>query len=230
MAPDRKTRRSKNAGADSSQPPRPSNAWILYRADKCREMPGGSQGTNSKVISAMWKNESAEVRAVYEAMAERAKQAHALEYPGYKYRPGLKKEAKKLRKQEQEQAKLEGTVRWASPELAEQKNSSSSALVGTQDYYYAPAAGPSILPPIHHHPLFAAQPASHIQFDLLYPNPPSTGSGYASPVPVPNPAADYSGLTFDNWNPPYAAQAQAQQASDAGSQYYVDFDAGAAGL
>ncbi|KAI0044986.1 HMG-box, partial [Auriscalpium vulgare] len=76
------------------KPPRPRNAWILYRSDKIKDLPAlepghpkRGQADVSKAISVMWNNETTDVRAEYERLAERAKEEHALKYPGYKYVP-----------------------------------------------------------------------------------------------------------------------------------------------
>ncbi|KZT26796.1 hypothetical protein NEOLEDRAFT_1062187, partial [Neolentinus lepideus HHB14362 ss-1] len=81
------------------QPPRPPNAWILYRSDKLREMPPvppgmprRAQADVSREISQMWKNESEVVRSEYERLAEVRKAQHQNAYPGYRYHPISKAE------------------------------------------------------------------------------------------------------------------------------------------
>ncbi|EPQ57488.1 high mobility group box, partial [Gloeophyllum trabeum ATCC 11539] len=76
------------------QPPRPPNAWILYRSDKLKTlppvppgMPRRAQADVSREISLMWKNEREEVRAQYERLAEVRKAQHQNAYPGYRYHP-----------------------------------------------------------------------------------------------------------------------------------------------
>ncbi|KAF9451290.1 hypothetical protein P691DRAFT_663589, partial [Macrolepiota fuliginosa MF-IS2] len=80
--------------------PRPPNAWIIYRSDKAHQLPPlepgqprRAQAEVSKMISNMWANESEETRQEYERRAEEAKAAHALKYPGYRFKP-MKKEEK----------------------------------------------------------------------------------------------------------------------------------------
>ncbi|EKM80834.1 hypothetical protein AGABI1DRAFT_112563 [Agaricus bisporus var. burnettii JB137-S8] len=88
--------------------PRPPNAWIIYRSDKVHQLPPlepgqprRAQAEVSKMISNMWANESEETRQEYERRAEEAKAAHALKYPGYRFKPMKKEEKKAQREQEQ---------------------------------------------------------------------------------------------------------------------------------
>jgi len=76
--------------------PRPLNAWMIYRKLKhgllwetYREQ-GNSNLNMSTVISQMWKNETAEVKAIYYNLAAEEKAKHAEKYPGYKYQPRRK--------------------------------------------------------------------------------------------------------------------------------------------
>ncbi|KAL4080185.1 hypothetical protein V8B97DRAFT_1914264 [Scleroderma yunnanense] len=97
--------RSKDKSADSNkvQPPRPPNAWILYRSHKLRQLPpdkGRAQADVSKMISSMWKNESDSVRLEYERMADERKAAHQLMYPDYRFQPVKKEEKAKQREQQ----------------------------------------------------------------------------------------------------------------------------------
>jgi hypothetical protein len=70
--------------------PRPPNAWILYRSDciqKMRaEMPEGArkptQADLSKQFGEQWRNESEEVKTIYERLAEAAREEHAQKHPG----------------------------------------------------------------------------------------------------------------------------------------------------
>ncbi|KAE8214211.1 hypothetical protein CF327_g2399 [Tilletia walkeri] len=107
------------SGASSStdgaqQPPRPPNAWILYRAAKSKEFAKAKGGLGSVVDSAprssrpsersgqregpgkgaltrtfaeMWRRERADVRRWYEDLAEQKKIDHRQQYPDYRYRP-----------------------------------------------------------------------------------------------------------------------------------------------
>lgn len=77
---------------------RPKNAFILYRtAQKNAIMKQSGNNSNQNVSSiagVMWKNESAEVKAHFTALAKREAAKHARENPGYKYQPGMVRRAK----------------------------------------------------------------------------------------------------------------------------------------
>ncbi|TFY64014.1 hypothetical protein EVG20_g6086 [Dentipellis fragilis] len=108
---------SKSTGKSAEpKPPRPRNAWILYRSDKIRQLPPREDGRSrtqaevSQLISKMWAEVSPEERADYEARADRAKAEHMKKWPDYKYAPVKKevKEQEKLkRKLEKEQERAE---------------------------------------------------------------------------------------------------------------------------
>ncbi|KAA1475160.1 hypothetical protein DENSPDRAFT_411801 [Dentipellis sp. KUC8613] len=101
---------TKSSGKSAEpKPPRPPNAWILYRSDKIKELPPREDGRSrtqaevSQMVSKMWAEVSPEERADYEAKADRAKAAHMKKFPDYKYAP-VKKE---VREQERQKRKLE---------------------------------------------------------------------------------------------------------------------------
>ncbi|KAF7321487.1 HMG box domain-containing protein [Mycena kentingensis (nom. inval.)] len=83
----------------NTNPPRPPNAWILYRSEKAKDWGRMAQGDISKQISHMWKNESPAVRAEYERRADIKKAEHQAKYPEYRFQP-LKKEEKERIRQE----------------------------------------------------------------------------------------------------------------------------------
>ncbi|KAI0730213.1 high mobility group box domain-containing protein, partial [Fomitopsis betulina] len=82
-------------GPTGPKPPRPPNAWILYRSDKLRELaerrdphaPKRLQADISKEISEMWKSENPEIKREYERISEIKKQEHRTQYPNYKFQP-----------------------------------------------------------------------------------------------------------------------------------------------
>ena len=101
----------RNKGAGAQQPPRPPNAWILYRSDKLQQLPPPALGQPkptqaevSKIISAQWKTESDEVRAMYDERAQFAKLEHARLYPNYRFTP-MKRVDKDRIREEKRQAK-----------------------------------------------------------------------------------------------------------------------------
>lgn len=97
---------SKGAKAKAIKgPPRPPNAWILYRSDKLKELeqkaPAGKprrpQAAISKEISVLWKAESKEVKARYEYLSDLKKAEHQAKYPGYRFQPVKKEEKERLK-------------------------------------------------------------------------------------------------------------------------------------
>ncbi|KAJ7497114.1 hypothetical protein FB451DRAFT_967132, partial [Mycena latifolia] len=95
-------------GKKTVQPPRPPNAWILYRAEKSKEIGRKAQSDVSKEISAMWKAEAPHVRAEYERRADLKKAEHQAMYPEYRFQPVKREEKERLRevkKQEKERRK-----------------------------------------------------------------------------------------------------------------------------
>ncbi|KAF9230852.1 hypothetical protein BU15DRAFT_83101 [Melanogaster broomeanus] len=95
------------------QPPRPPNAWILYRSDRLKDLPPSkerrAQADVSKLISDLWKNEKEEVKLEYERMADARKAEHQRMYPSYRFQPMKKEDKERIReerKQEREQARL----------------------------------------------------------------------------------------------------------------------------
>ncbi|KAF8750657.1 hypothetical protein RHS01_09126 [Rhizoctonia solani] len=100
MAPTRLARMPGKA-----QPPRPPNAWILYRSDKLKELatqqtsgPRKPQAEISKIISQMWQQEGPDTKGKYETRAEEKKAEHAALYPDYKFAPMKKEDKAMLRK------------------------------------------------------------------------------------------------------------------------------------
>lgn len=81
---------------------RPPNSWILYRKSKHAETvssnPGLTNNQISTLISCMWAAEPVEVRSAYKALADRVKQQHAAENPGYRYKPRKSSEVKRRQK------------------------------------------------------------------------------------------------------------------------------------
>lgn len=103
--------------------PRPPNAWIIYRSEKTKMItcgaagqPAPAQGVVSKMISAMWKAEPPETRAIYERRADEKKAEHQKQYPGYRFQPKKKEEkeaARVKRKQEKDNERLAKRTRSA---------------------------------------------------------------------------------------------------------------------
>lgn len=104
----------RNKAGAGAQPPRPPNAWILYRSDKLQELPPPPHGQPkptqaevSKIISAQWRAESDQVRAMYEQRAESAKAEHARLYPNYRFAPMKKADKDRIREEKRQAKELE---------------------------------------------------------------------------------------------------------------------------
>lgn len=103
----------------AGQPPRPANAWILYRSDKMKNLapepgkPRRPQADISKLIAEMWKNEKPEIRQQYEALSDLKKAEHLAMYPGYRFQPMKKADKEKVRaerKAEKEKEKMAASL------------------------------------------------------------------------------------------------------------------------
>lgn len=140
-----------NAAPGSSrqlQPPRPPNAWILYRSDKLRELPPSSerraQADVSRLISDMWKKESEAVKLEYERMADAKKAEHQRMYPDYRFQPMKKEDKARMRekqKLERERARAEKKPRRAT---AATVPSSSAAVSPPPPSMLLPPAPPAM--------------------------------------------------------------------------------------
>lgn len=89
---------------DIKKPPRPQNAWILYRAwalpillERRPDLKGKPQSMLSKILGQQWADETQEIRSRFENEANYTKEQHALRYPGYIFRPQKKEEKERER-------------------------------------------------------------------------------------------------------------------------------------
>ncbi|KAJ3060492.1 hypothetical protein HK102_009473 [Quaeritorhiza haematococci] len=80
----------------NQRPPRPPNAFILYRREKHSTFKDTDLTNNeiSKIVGQMWNLESEEVKNNYRCMAEEHKRVHKQLYPSYKYMPKAKSKRK----------------------------------------------------------------------------------------------------------------------------------------
>ena len=90
----------------SRQPPRPLNAWILYRKAKLAELLQEDpelkrlpQSEISKRISRLWKEESEPIRNQYEYQANLQKTQHQELYPDYQFKPQKRSEKERQREE-----------------------------------------------------------------------------------------------------------------------------------
>ncbi|CAG8465044.1 16276_t:CDS:1 [Acaulospora colombiana] len=94
----------KSSGCQKGQqtekrPPRPPNAFILYRREKQPAILATNRHlTNAQIsryIADLWKSESNETRLVWERLADQTKLEHMKAYPNYVYRPNKNKGKKR---------------------------------------------------------------------------------------------------------------------------------------
>ncbi|GAA5826069.1 hypothetical protein JCM11251_000114 [Rhodosporidiobolus azoricus] len=170
-------RNNSNGGREPGKPPRPMNAWLLFRTAQLKQIqddnPGlrKSQGELSKIISQMWKTCDPEVRSGYEALAKERKLEHARAYPDYRYAPSPKTgPSSKARKSP-------ASSRKPSLRLSPSQVSRSASF----------SLSPSSTPTGSQHNLSAESLYAH-QFEAYEPPPSSSSSSGESYAPVPTPA------------------------------------------
>jgi hypothetical protein len=93
-----------NTKSTGAQPPRPQNAWILYRAwalggllEKQPELKGKPQAQISKILGSQWATETPEIRKHFEHQANLQKERHAQEFPDYVFKPQKKEDKERER-------------------------------------------------------------------------------------------------------------------------------------
>ncbi|KAJ7226956.1 hypothetical protein GGX14DRAFT_693062 [Mycena pura] len=121
---------------DDDYVPRPPNAFILYRSERCKKMdPSGKkkrQVVLNGIISQEWRELSEEDRAVWEGRAKVKKLEHGIRYPDYVYRPQRRNAKKSVSAVE--------TAVSGSPTTSYRRNHSSSQHRGGSTN--APTASP----------------------------------------------------------------------------------------
>lgn len=159
------------------KPPRPPNAWILYRRDQLRRLPRGqmTQADVSQFISKMWREAPEHVHAEYERMAEEEKAEHKRLFPDYRYRPMKKEDKERMKEAKKKSKELERQEK--NPRRRTQK----AANVSSPTLASVPQSTPSLVDP-------------HLRYGPAGPTPPlsvASSPSDASPSPsginVPNP-------------------------------------------
>ncbi|KAG6847907.1 hypothetical protein H0H93_005024 [Arthromyces matolae] len=88
----------RNGGVQKDKIPRPPNAFILYRSHMSSRLLPPAPGTYrtqteiSRIISTLWRNESADIKSHFRDLALLKKAEHEARYPGYKYSPRRRSE------------------------------------------------------------------------------------------------------------------------------------------
>lgn len=201
------------------QPPRPPNAWILYRSDKIKVLPPAEPGQRSraqadvsKLISDMWRNESDAVKLEYERLADAKKAEHQRLYPDYRFQPMKKEEKERLREEKRqlkERAREKKKTRGRANAVAGPSQVQHEAVAQQQIHepkpqqalptvaYAPPYVLPGVMPvqnvpshaPRHHYTYLDPE----MQFGLVGPSPPLS----AASSPNPSSASESSALSDD---------------------------------
>ncbi|KAJ3574651.1 hypothetical protein NP233_g1631 [Leucocoprinus birnbaumii] len=206
---------SRPAAPRAVKAPRPPNAWIIYRSDKVHQLPPlepgqprRAQADVSKMISGMWANESDETRQEYERRAEEAKAAHALKYPGYRFKP-MKKEEKRAQREQEQNERLAKRRDWRKSASTPDRSPIPPTFTAPLPQYYAsinmpinlPQHGQNVPLPLPY-PLTSYHP-SHTQFGPAGPTPPVSAA--ASPSDS-SPSPPLSTSTEGSQSPPGTAE------------------------
>ncbi|KAH9945697.1 hypothetical protein B0H21DRAFT_822902 [Amylocystis lapponica] len=192
-------KRSKKDG-ESKQPPRPPNAWILYRSDKMHQLPAKQPGTKgplqadiSRELSKAWRAESDQVRTYYEQMAEIRKTQHQAMYPNYQFKPVKKEEKLKMRQQKKEEK----------DRARESKKQKSR---------YTPYPNPAMVSSAHI-PYYSTS----ANYGTEGPSPPLSAASLPSPTSTPStPESQLGSESFR----PHSSQASSSSGASSGSRRY----------
>jgi len=161
------------------QPPRPPNAWILYRSDKLKSLPPEQPGEQrraqadvSKLISELWKRESEAVKLEYERLADAKKAEHQRLYPSYRFQPMKKEEKERLREEKRQEkervrAQKKGRARTNAAAGPSQESPPPMPPMGYAAPYLLPGAMPLHVP----QPQYMAYDPE-VQFGPAGPSPP----------------------------------------------------------
>lgn len=161
------------------QPPRPPNAWILYRSDKLKSLPPEQPGEQrraqadvSKLISELWKRESDAVKLEYERLADAKKAEHQRLYPSYRFQPMKKEEKERLREEKRQEkervrAQKKGRARTNPAAGPSQEPPPPMPPMGYAAPYLLPGAMPLHIP---HQQYMTYDP--EVQFGPAGPSPP----------------------------------------------------------
>lgn len=189
-------------------PPRPPNAWILYRSDKLRELPPAPPGERraqsdvSRLISTMWKQETDATRQYYERLADEKKQEHSIKYPGYRFQPMKKEEKAAMREQKKVEKVAERKARQQRGRQSQQQNpyppppqQQVQMVHSTLGLHLLPAPPPLYLTSAPNSSLYPPQRPGSVYYPMeLYgsagPSPPASLASTPTPEPSPELSPD----------------------------------------
>ena len=187
MAGPSRTNGKARPGPIGPQPPRPPNAWILYRSDKLRELaerrdphaPKRLQADISKEISEMWKSEDPVVKREYERIADIKKQEHRTQYPNYKFQPVRKEDKARQREEEKaEKARVKEELKKAKAQHVPYLQSYAAPSSSRQTLPYVPPYDP-------YDPNGPSPPLSAASSPMCTPSPLSVDGDLPDEKPVP---------------------------------------------
>ncbi|OSD01298.1 hypothetical protein PYCCODRAFT_1412865 [Trametes coccinea BRFM310] len=171
------------------QPPRPPNAWMLYRAEKSKEFTEGRpegvglpQSQISKILGQRWTQEPKAVRDIYERKAAEAKREHDRMYPGYKYTPIPKAERQKRRaeaKAAKERARAEAKMAKASGRKSGRTSPQRGSETGSVGVGHAIPVPPDFLR-VPHDPSAVPYPSAITQYPVTLFRPSLNATSYLS--------------------------------------------------
>ncbi|CAG8479162.1 1759_t:CDS:1 [Paraglomus occultum] len=104
----------KNRGMKKLYPPRPQNAWIIFRKNFESEFRSRYPNSNvleiSKIAGANWKNQPRLVKTYFETLSKLARQQHKHDYPSYTYVPRRQKLDRSEIRKHRELVIIEGKI------------------------------------------------------------------------------------------------------------------------
>ena len=218
----------------NDKPPRPPNAWILYRSDKMKELrappgaPKKPQSEISKTIAEMWRNESDEMRRYYEHLSEIKKAEHQAEFPGYRFQPIKREEKERIRAEKQALKETERALKKARgrgarrpagegplplfttearllPGQVSNVASSASDPMMAGPSSQPPAAGPSSEPSSHLTPSTDATSTTRSHTPSPYPPPPTNAA--VPQIVAPKPGVVQRPPSPSDWPSSFPAEA-----------------------
>ncbi|KAF4541362.1 MAT1-2-1 [Lasiodiplodia theobromae] len=127
-----------------SRPPRPMNAFMLYRRDNhpfvVANNPGAHNNRISQIIGAMWRNETLQVKQQYRDMAAAHAAHHRQAFPDYRYAPRRATDIKRRKTKAKAKGNVSGEFKvsdaplnFVEPSVLEQKARIVDSLAGGSD-------------------------------------------------------------------------------------------------
>nr|ATA58138.1 MAT1-2-1 [Lasiodiplodia gonubiensis] len=127
------------------QPPRPMNAFMLYRRDNhpivVANNPGVHNNRISQIIGSMWRHETPQVKQHYQNMAAAHAAQHRQTFPNYRYAPRKTTDIKRRKTKVKGKGKVSGEfqvsdapLNFVEPSVLEQEARVVDSLAGGPDH------------------------------------------------------------------------------------------------